>query len=93
MPVFNKYNPQAAGGVFKQAHPSAEPYQWVPLVTTTRDDSQWGGAGRVHRVGPHERGTFFSRKPLGGGGAAAGCDCGGGCVAGAGSVTIGRRGR
>lgn len=67
MGVFSKYNPHGAGqhGVVKQAHPNAEPYPWLPLQTSTRSDQQWGGAGRTHRVQPHERGTHFTPTPLG----------------------------
>lgn len=67
MGVFSKFNPQGAGrsGVLKQAHPAAEPYPWLPLQTTTRNDQQWGGAGRTHRVQPHERGKHFQSTALG----------------------------
>jgi hypothetical protein len=67
MPVFSRYNPRGAGrhGVVKQAHPNAEPLPWIPLRTTTRTDSQWGGQGRVHRVQPHERANFFTKTQLG----------------------------
>jgi hypothetical protein len=50
MGIFARYNPRSSGGVLNQAHPNAEPYPWIPLTTTTRTDTQWAGAGRVHRV-------------------------------------------
>jgi len=67
MGVFSKFNPHGAGkhGVLKQSHPAADALPWMPLNTTTRLDTQWGGAGKVHRVGPHERGKHFVSQPLG----------------------------
>jgi hypothetical protein len=67
MGVFSKFNPGGVGraSVVKSAHPSVEPIPWLPLNTTTRQDTQWGGAGKVHRVGPHERGITFQKSALG----------------------------
>lgn len=64
MAVFSRYNPRGAGrgGVLLQAHPNAETLPWKPHTTTTRTDPAWGGAGRVHRVGPHERSGMFMNK-------------------------------
>lgn len=66
MGVFSKYNPQGVGrgAVLLQAHPNVHSYPWIPLRTTVRADSQWGGKGKVHRVGLHERGkTFKGTQP------------------------------
>jgi hypothetical protein len=85
MPVFSRYNPRQAGRVLQQAHPDVHSYPWVPLTTTTRTDTQWGGRGRTFRVQPNERGKTFSGG-LGGGATgeanlapAMGSSCGGGC--------------
>jgi hypothetical protein len=61
MAVFSRYNPRGVGrgSVLLQAHPNAEPVPWKPHATVTRTDPNWGGAGRVHRVGPHERAGLF----------------------------------
>jgi hypothetical protein len=77
MPVFSRYNPRAAGGVLRQAHPNAEAYPWIPPKTTTRADPNWGGAGRVHRIGPHERGKTFTSSSLSVGPSmgSSGCGC------------------
>lgn len=68
MAVFSRYNPRGVGrgSVLLQAHPNAEPVPWKPHQTNTRIDPNWGGAGRVHRVGPHERsGNFMLKSTLG----------------------------
>jgi hypothetical protein len=80
MPVFSRFNPRAAGGVLRQAHPNADPYPWIPLQTTTRTDTQWGGQARVHRVQPHERGKTFTSTPLSGNGGGAAPTMSGGCA-------------
>lgn len=98
MPVFSRYNPRAAGGVLRQSKPNAEPYPWIPPASTVRADPNWGGAGRVHRIQPHERGVpFIQNTAAGAGGSRAqmssmlnrgGCDgqCGG--CGGCGSVSL-----
>jgi hypothetical protein len=67
MAVFSRYNPRGVGrgSVLLQAHPNAEPVPWKPHATVTRTDPNWGGAGRVHRVGPHERAGLFKPTNLG----------------------------
>jgi hypothetical protein len=79
MAVFSRFNPRNAGGVLQNAHPNVEPYPWIPLRTTTRSDAQWGGVGRTHRVGLHERGkTFTSANLAAAPNMGSGCGCGGG---------------
>jgi hypothetical protein len=91
--VFSKFNPVGAGrgGVLLQAHPNAEPYPWQPLRTTVRSDAQWGGQGKVHRVGPQERGKTWGGSQLGSwvngqgsGGASCSPSMGSGCGCGCG---------
>lgn len=68
MAVFSRYNPRGAGrhGVILNSHPNVESQPWIPHATNTRTDPNWGGAGRVHRVGPHERsGAVMSKSTLG----------------------------
>jgi hypothetical protein len=88
MPVFSRYNPRSVGDVLKQAKPNATALPRKPHNYTTRIDTQWGGRGRVFRVQPHERGTWFTHNPFPGTTAATpaapslssgGCGCGGRC--------------